>query len=233
MPEISSDTQNILPTIPLFHGLNQAELEWIARRAHQRLFPPDTNVLVAEQPGEAVYIILAGTVKVYIDQLDKQSVVLSIIGASDTLGEISLLDSAGHSANAVTLEESLMLWMDKTTFHQMLDMFPRISRNLVNIMGARLRMNNELIQSLAALDTRGRVARQLLAFANRYAAHEPGNPVTIPITLTQSDIADLVGASRKRVNHVMVTFREHGLITTTPAGKIVVLDRDGLAVYCR
>lgn len=232
MPESSSDTQNILSVIPLFRGLNQAELEWIARRAHRRVFPAGANVLVAEQPGEAVYIILSGTVKIYIDQVDKPSVVLSIIGAGDTLGEISLLDSSGHSANAVTLEESLMLWMDKSAFHQMLDEFPRVSRNLVHIMGTRLRMNNELIQSLATLDAKGRVARQLLAFADRYDSLQLGEPVIIPITLTQGDIADLVGASRKRVNQAMVSFREQGLISTNPAGKLVVLDRQGLAKFC-
>lgn len=233
MPESYSTAQGILSTIPLFWGLNQAELEWIARRAHRRLFPAGANVLVAEQPGEAVYIILSGTVKIYIDQVDKQSVVLSIIGAGDTLGEISLLDSAGHSASAVTLEESLMLWMDKAAFRQMLDEFPRVARNLVNIMGARLRMNNELIQSLATLDARGRVARQLLAFADRYNPNNPDGSRTIPITLTQSDIADLVGASRKRVNHIMVSFREQGLITTNPAGNLVILERGGLAKFCQ
>lgn len=233
MPEISLDTQSILSSIPLFRGLNQAELEWVARRAHRRVFPAGANVLVAEQPGEAVYIILSGTVKIYIDQVDRQSVVLSIIGAGDTLGEISLLDSAGHFANAVTLEESLMLWMDKIAFHQMLDEFPRVSRNLVNIMGARLRMNNELIQSLATLDAKGRVARQLLAFADRYDSRHSSEPVTIPITLTQGDIADLVGASRKRVNQAMVSFREQGLVTTTPAGELVVIDRQGLAKFCQ
>lgn len=233
MPDSTSDTQSILSTIPLFRGLNQAELEWIARRARRKMFPAGTNVLVAEQPGEAVYIILHGTVKIYIDQLDKQPVVLSIIGAGDMLGEISLLDSAGHSASAVTLEDSLMLWMDKTAFHQMLDEFPRVARNLVQMMGARLRMNNELIQSLATLDIKGRVARQLLAFADRYGGGQSNEPVVIPITLTQSEIADLVGASRKRVNQAMVAFREQGLISLTPSGKLVVLDRKGLAKFCQ
>lgn len=233
MPDSTSDTQSILSTIPLFRGLNQAELEWIARRARRKMFPAGTNVLIAEQPGEAVYIILHGTVKIYIDQLDKQPVVLSIIGAGDMLGEISLLDSAGHSASAVTLEDSLMLWMDKNAFHQMLDEFPRVARNLVQIMGARLRMNNELIQSLATLDIKGRVARQLLAFADRYGGNHLNEPVVIPITLTQSEIADLVGASRKRVNQAMVAFREQGLISLTPSGKLVVLDRKGLAKFCQ
>jgi CRP/FNR family transcriptional regulator, cyclic AMP receptor protein len=233
MADAASDTRNILSTIPLFQGLSSNDLDWIARRSHRRVFPAGTKVLVSDQPGEAVYIILHGTVKVFIDQADKKLVVLSIIGAGDTLGEISLLDSAGHSASAVTLEDSLMLWMDKASFHQMLDDLPRVCRNLVNIMGTRLRMNNELIQALATLDVYGRVARQLLAFVDRYDPRGEGESVLIPITLTQSDIADLVGASRKRVNQVMIFFRDRGLISVNPAGKTAVLDRAGLSKFCR
>ena len=233
MPEAASDTRNILTTIPLFQGLSSNDLDWIARRSHRRVFPAGTSVLVADQPGEAVYIILHGTVKIFIDQADKKLVVLSIIGAGDTLGEISLLDSAGHSASAVTLEDSLMLWMDKASFHQMLDEFPRVCRNLVNIMGTRLRMNNELIQALATMDAYGRVARQLLAFVDRYDPGGDYKSVLIPITLTQSDIADLVGASRKRVNQVMIFFRDQGLISVNAAGKTTILDRAGLSKFCR
>jgi CRP/FNR family cyclic AMP-dependent transcriptional regulator len=233
MTDAPSDTRNILSTIPLFQGVSSQDLDWIARRSHRRVFPAGTSVLVTDQPGEAVYIILHGTVKIFIDQADKKSVVLSIIGKGDTLGEISLLDSAGHSATAVTLEESLMLWMDKASFHQMLDDIPKVCRNLVNIMGTRLRMNNELIQSLATLDAYGRVARQLLAFVDRYDPHGECESVLIPIALTQKDMADLVGASRKRVNQVLGFFRDRGLISIDATGKTTVLDRAGLSEYCQ
>ena len=233
MPEAASDTRNILSTIPLFQKLSSNNLDWIARHSHRRVFSAGTSVLVTDQLGEAVYIILHGTVKIFIDQADKKSVVLSIIGKGDTLGEISLLDSAGHSASAVTLEDSLMLWMDKASFHQMLDEIPRVCRNLVNIMGTRLRMNNELIQSLATLDAYGRVARQLLAFVDRYDPHGECASVLIPIALTQRDIADLIGASRKRVNQVMIFFRDQGLISVNAAAKVTVLDRVGLSEFCR
>jgi CRP/FNR family cyclic AMP-dependent transcriptional regulator len=233
MPEAPSDFRDVLSTIPLFQGLNSNDLDWVARRSHQRPFSAGTSVLIADQPGEAVYIILEGSVKIFIDQTDKKAVVLSIIGAGDMLGEISLLDSEGHSASAVTLEDSHMLWMDKASFLQMLDDIPRVCRNMVNIMGARLRMNNELIQSLATLDANGRVARQLLTFVNRYDSHGDQGPVLIPMTLTQGDIADLVGASRRHVNQVMSSFRDQGLISVDKSGKITVLDRAGLFKYCR
>jgi CRP/FNR family cyclic AMP-dependent transcriptional regulator len=234
MTDIRSDnTRNILTLIPLFTGLGETQLAWIAQRAHRRMFPNGTRIITAEQPGEAVYIILAGTVKIHIEQADGRDVVLAIIGAGDTLGEMSLLDSAGHSASAVTLEDSLLLWMDKAAFQQMLADFPPVTLNLVRIMSSRMRLNNELIQALATLDVYGRVARQLLAFAEKYGESGEGQTTLIPVHLTQGDIADLVGASRKRVNQVMVFFREQEFISLNAAGKIVVLNREALAKYCR
>jgi CRP/FNR family cyclic AMP-dependent transcriptional regulator len=227
------DTRNLLANIQLFEGLTAVQLDWVAKRAHRRAFPAGTNVLMAEQPGEAVYIILHGTVKIHMEQGDGRDVILSILGAGDLLGEMSLIDSVGRSASAVTLENSLMLWMDKDTFNQLLDEFPPVARNLVRILSARVRLSDQLIQALATLDVYGRVARQLLAFADRYGRPTADGEIRIPIALTQSDIADLVGASRKRVNQVMVAFRGQELLTTEAAGHIILFDREGLAKYCR
>jgi CRP/FNR family cyclic AMP-dependent transcriptional regulator len=233
MIDVNSDsTRNILGAIPLFEGLGYSDLNWIAARAHRRVFTAGTNIITAEQPGEAVYVILHGTVKIHVEQLDGRDVVLAILGSGDTLGEMSLIDSAGRSASAITLEDSLLLWMDKSAFQEALHTFPVMAQNLVRILSARVRLANELIQALATLDVYGRVARQLLAFADKYGRAE-GESVLIPIHLTQSDIADLVGASRKRVNQVMVFFREQELAAVNANNRIVVLNRVGLAKYCR
>jgi CRP/FNR family cyclic AMP-dependent transcriptional regulator len=232
MAEIKLDnTRNLLADIALFAGLPPSQLDWVAQHAHRRIFEAGRNVLTIEQPGEAVYIILHGTVKIHIEQ-GERDVILAMLGAGDLLGEMSLIDSVGRSASAVTLETSLMLWMDKTTFNYMLDNFPPVARNLVKIMTARVRLSDQLIQALATLDVNGRVARQLLAFAEKYGDRRDGMTY-IHITLTQGDIADLVGASRKRVNQAMVLFKEQGLIDTNAEGKIAIRNGEGLARYCR
>jgi len=224
------DTRNILSDIHLFEGLTPAQLDWVSQRAHRRVFPTGKNVMLIEQPGEAVFIILHGTVKVYTEQGGRDAI-LSILGSGDLLGEMSLIDSVGRSASVVTLEDSLMLWMDKVTFNYILDNFPPIARNLVKILSARVRLSDQMIQSLATLDVNGRVARQLLAFAERYGRDADGM-VKIRIALTQSDIADLVGASRKRVNQTMVYFKEEGLVSMDTDGRINIHSKDGLARFC-
>lgn len=224
------DTRNLLSDIRLFDGLTPSQLDWVAHRAHRRIFPTGRNVMLIEQPGEAVYIILHGTVKVYAEQ-GVRDAILSILGSGDIIGEMSLIDSVGRSASVVTLEDSLMLWMDKVTFYHMLDNFPPIARNLVKILSARVRLSDQMIQSLATLDVNGRVARQLLAFAERYGQEVTGG-LKIRITLTQGDIADLVGASRKRVNQAMMLFKEQGLAMTDADGRVVIQDKAGLAKFC-
>jgi CRP/FNR family transcriptional regulator, cyclic AMP receptor protein len=225
------NTRNLLADIDLFTGLTPAQLDWIAQRAHRRVFEAGRNLMTIEQPGEAVYIILHGTVKIHIEQ-NERDVILSILGAGDLLGEMSLIDSVGRSASAVTLEDSLLLWMDKVTFYYILDNFPAVARNLVKILSARVRLSDQLIQALATLDVNGRVARQLLAFAEKYGYPKDG-ATQIRIVLTQSDIADLVGASRKRVNQTMVLLKERGLIDTDTDGRIAIKNGEGLASYCR
>lgn len=225
------DTRNWLSYIQLFEGLTPMQLDWVAHRAHRRIFEAGRNVMTIEQPGEAVYIILHGTVKIHIEQSERD-VILAILGSGDMLGEMSLIDSVGRSASAVTLESSLMLWMDKVTFNYILDNFPPVARNLVKIMSARVRLSDQLIQALATLDVNGRVARQLLAFAEKYGLEQDGG-TQISIVLTQGDIADLVGASRKRVNQAMVLFKEQKLIDTDAEGRIAIKDSEGLARYCR
>lgn len=225
------DTRNWLSYIKLFEGLTPTQLDWVAQRAHRRVFEAGRNVMTIEQPGEAVYIILHGTVKIHIEQVERD-VILAILGSGDMLGEMSLIDSVGRSASAVTLESSLLLWMDKATFNYILDNFPPVARNLVRIMSARVRLSDQLIQALATLDVNGRVARQLLAFAEKYG-HQKDDRTQISIVLTQSDIADLVGASRKRVNQTMVSFKEQGLIDTDTYGRIAIKDSEGLARFCK
>src|SRR6266511_6166098 len=228
-PRRKDDTRNLLADIELFAGMTPTQLDWVANRTHRRVFEAGRNVMTIEQPGEAVYVILYGTVKIHVEQ-GERDVILSILGSGDLLGEMSLIDSVGHSASAVTLEDSLMLWTDRVTFEYLLDNFPQVARNLVRILTSRVRLSDQLIHALAALDVYGRVARQLLAFAEKYGREKNGT-LQIRIALTQGDVADLVGASRKRVNQVMVSFKEQGLICVDEEGKIAILDSKGLARY--
>jgi CRP/FNR family cyclic AMP-dependent transcriptional regulator len=223
----------LLGDIFLFHNLVPEQLTWLNDNLHRRTVPPGSNIAFVEQPGEVVYIILKGTVKIHVEQLDGTDVILAILGPGDTVGEMSLVDSAGRSANVVTLEECSLLWMERASFQECLQTMPAVTHNLVGILCDRLRLANEQIQALATLDIYGRVARQILAFAQQYGQPVANEDLLIPIRLTQSDLADMVGASRERVNQVMVAYKRRKYISVDHNHRITVHNQEALAQRCQ
>jgi len=231
-PSVPLPETSILAKVALFDGLSAKQWVRLNEYLYGRIFPAGTNIITAEQPGEVVYVILRGAVKIYQDLADGTRVILALLGPGDIVGEMSLIDSAGRSANVITIEESHLLWMERRAFQHCLETIPEMNANLVKILSRRVRLANEQIQALASLDVYGRVARQFLAFAEKYGETSDEGDIFLPIRLTQSDLAELVGASRKRVNQVMVSFKRQGLITVDGDGYISVQNRKELARLC-
>lgn len=231
MPAV--EDPKLLGGLELFQGLTPEQLGDLNGLLRSSVIPAGTHFITADQPGEVVYVILDGTVKIYISREDGREVILAFLGRGDTVGEMSLIDSAGRSANVVTTERSRLLWMDRATFQTCLRTLTPLANNLVRLLSNRLRFANEQIQALCSLDVPGRVTRQILALADRYGSEEAGGEVTIPLRLTQSDLGDTVGASRERVNQVIVELKQRGYISVDPDHRIRVHDRRSLARYCR
>lgn len=221
-----------LDAVALFAGLTPREVSRLTGLLRYQTFPAGTTVITAEQPGHVVYLILDGTIKVHVEQLDGVEVILAILCAGEIVGEMSLVDSLGRSAAAVTMEEATLAGMDRATFWECLRLMPTLTYNLTRTLSRRLRLANTQIQSLAALDVGGRVARQLLTFAQEYGEAGAGGAVTIPFRLTQSDLAGLIGASRVRVNQVLVEYKRRHYLSIDQYSRITIHDRAALAWRC-
>jgi CRP/FNR family transcriptional regulator, cyclic AMP receptor protein len=221
-----------LEKIDLFDGLTHEQLSALNALLHRRVFHAGATIMTVEQAGEVVYVILNGTVKVFIDQDDGTEVIIAILGAGDVVGEMSPLDLDCRCANVVTIEEATMLWMDRGDFRMWLRTVPVIAYNLACILAKRLRTANEQIQALATREVEARVARQLLAFANQYGKSAPNGDVFIPIRLTQRDIASLVGATRESINKIIVSYKERGYIFVDNDRRITIHNLKALANRC-
>jgi CRP/FNR family cyclic AMP-dependent transcriptional regulator len=231
-----------LRDLELFQGLAGDQLAKLNQLLRASSVPAGTHFITADQPGDVVYVLLEGTVKIYVSRADGREVILAFLGPGDTVGEMSLVDSAGRSANVVTTEPSRLLSMDRASFQACLSAMAPLANNLVRLLSHRLRFANEQIQALCTLDVPGRVARQILALADRYgsaargaaagaAAGAPGE-VKIQLRLTQSDLGEVVGASRERVNQAIVEFKQQGFIAVDSDHRIHVRDRQALTRYC-
>lgn len=219
--------------IALFRGLTPAEQSRLTPSLHRRTFPAGATFITAEQPGEAVYVIAEGAVKVSIDDADGNEVTLTILAAGEIVGEMSLLDSTSRSANVVTLEETTVYWIDRASSGEILRTMPEVHFNLSWLLCARPRLANARIQSLALQDVEGRVARQLLAFAEIYGKETTDGKTLIPFRLTQSDLASLIGATRVRVNQVMSAYKQRHYISVDQHYRITIHNCEALGRRCK
>jgi CRP/FNR family transcriptional regulator, cyclic AMP receptor protein len=92
----------VLAKMPLFRGFLATGLSRLAALMHERSFPAGSTIITiitAEQPGEAIYVILEGSVKANTIRPDGREVVLAILGPGEVIGEMSLADSLGSSAD--------------------------------------------------------------------------------------------------------------------------------------
>ena len=105
-----------LSRITFFRGVPILELERLTPLLHERVFSAGSTVITADQPGEAAYMILCGSAKVHGIRPEGTEVILAVLGPGEVVGEISIADSLGRSADVATVEESVLLWMDRVTF---------------------------------------------------------------------------------------------------------------------
>lgn len=220
-----------LGNVELFRGCTPAELARLNDLLSRTRFPAGATILYANQPGEVAYIVLDGTLKVSTLQSNGKELTLALLGPGEIVGELSLADRSGRSADVTTLEPSTLVWIDRTTFDGVRRDIPAITENLLRLMARRLRLANAQLQAVATLDVHGRVARQLLALADALGEPQRDGSVQIPLRITQSDLAALVGATRVRVNEVLVGFTKRKLISIDKQLRITVLNRAELEAF--
>ena len=234
MPAIPDPTY--LRQVPLFRGLELPDLAVLNGLMRRQVFPPGMRIVTASQLDDTTYVVRQGTVKVQVEQADGAEVIVSILGPGEVIDASSVGDRFGEGCSIVSLEETTLFWIDRQAFERCLASMPTLTTNLARLLSRRLRLANERIEALAALDVRGRIARHLLLLAREYGVPANGTSangvsdgaVRIPIRLTQGDLASLVGASRVRVNQALGDLRKREIISLDQAHHVLVRDLDAL-----
>jgi CRP/FNR family transcriptional regulator, cyclic AMP receptor protein len=222
---------NVLGALALFRGLSAAELTRVNELLGRTRFPAGAMVMTATQPGEVAYIVLEGTLKVGVVQADGRELTLALLGPGEIVGELALADRAGRSADVEALEPATLLWLDQSAFRQLRREVPAVTENLLALLARRVRLTNARLLAMAMLDVHGRVSSQLLALADALGEPQPGGDVLIPLRLTQGDLASLVGATRVRVNEVLVGFKRRRYLSVDGRHRVTIHDRAALAAY--
>ena len=177
--------------------------------------------------GDRLYIIVSGRVKLARRSPDGRHKLLTVIGPSDIFGAPSALDGGPRTASAATLTEVCAVSMDRDAIHACITRRPEAAEQLLALLARRLRRTDTDLTDLISIDGAGRVARQLLALAQRFGTYDDGE-LRITPDLTQEEIAQLIGSSRETVNKALGSFANRGWIRID-GNSVVIREPERLA----
>ena len=198
----------MLRKIYLFSELPEEDLQAVSNLATTRTYPKNTIIISEGDDSDSLYAVLSGKVKVYLSDDDGREIIINIQGEGEYFGELALLDDSPRSASVMTLEETKLAVISKSSFEKCLSNNPQLALHIIRELSSRLRNLTQNVKSLALMDVYGRVARTLLDMA------EPtGEKLEIRQKLTQRDIASMVGASREMVSRILKDLSTGGYIT--------------------
>jgi CRP-like cAMP-binding protein len=215
------NTADFLLTVPLFKSLGTAEVANFATLAREKSYPRGSVILFEDDPGDSLFVVREGRVKVVLVAEDGREVILGILGIGEHFGELSLIDDQPRSAHVVAMEDSTLLVLRREDFRRRVEQNPAVAWALLMELSRRLRRADEKIGSLVLLDVPGRIARVILDAA----AERGGDFIDRP--LTHQTIAHVIGASRETVSRAMREFVEAGWISTEQR-RIRIMDRAAL-----
>lgn len=197
----------VLRNVPLFSGLDEAELEKLSRVAGRKRVERGASVVRAGDSTDSLYILLSGRAKVTNTDEEGREIILAWLGPGEFFGEMGLIDGSPRSANVVAAEPCELLFLGKDAFQRCMQDNFAVAQKLMKILVLRLRDADRKIESLALLDVYGRVARLLLDMSEVVDGLR-----IVKKKMSKQDMAKMIGASREMVSKVMRDLELSGYI---------------------
>ena len=147
---IPSDEADSLSRIPLFGRLTSEELEQLAQEVDQVKFDADEIIFNEQDKGDALYVVEAGSVRIWVLDEDVEPVTLKELGPGEFFGELAVLDRGPRSTNATAIGETLLHRLSSDDFQAFLMKHPDVAIDVICEIGARMRQTNMLVSQRAA-----------------------------------------------------------------------------------
>ncbi|WNR45830.1 Crp/Fnr family transcriptional regulator [Paenibacillus roseipurpureus] len=205
----------LLKKVPLFAQLNENQLQAIVQISTKRTYKAGTILFSEKETGSVFYMVLSGSVKIYTTSQSGEEKILSICSASESFGELSLIDGKPRSASAQTLEECVLLTITGQSFLELLRAHFDMTLGIMQELSNRLRDTNQQVYDLTFLDAKSRVIKSLIKMANSHGIRK-GTLIVIKLVLNYDEISQLAGVTKTVLMQVIRDLEEKKILTITP-----------------
>lgn len=208
----------LLRSQPYLQALDAQDLDYLAARMIERCFAKGETILVEGVPGEGLYLVCAGRVRIYKLSPEGREQVLRDCGPGTSFNEVAVFDGGPNPANAIAATKCVLWIVPRELLMELLENNPKLALAIIQNLGARLRHLVGLVEDLSLRHVNSRLAKLLLETA---ASGET------PRSLTQQEMAARVGTVREMIGRSLKQLELRGLIRIE-AGHTTLVDRQGL-----
>jgi CRP-like cAMP-binding protein len=219
------DARTLIERTSLFRGLPPATLQSLVNLAVRRTYEDGAVIFVRGDPGDALYAVATGRVRISASAPGGKEVFLNIMEPGEAFGEIALLDGSPRTATATTMAPSELLLIQREPFVALLRREPQLAVHLIELLCRRVRWTSELMEDSTLLSVPARLAKRLLTLASVHGRPVPDGGTRL--TLSQEALAQFLGLSRQIVNQHLQAWRGKRWISLS-RGSVTIADERAL-----
>lgn len=220
-----SATAEELAATRLLAGLGSEARHRLAGQIVVMAYARGETVIDEGTRGRDVFLLLSGQLLANRFSATGHEIGYRRLAPGDHFGELAALDGGPRSINIVAVADARVAVLPAATFHALLDTEPALARQLLAGLAGRVRELSDRLFEAGAIDTRGRVAAQLIRLA--VANDASGDGATLAPAPTHAELAALVGGQRETVTRALSQLADSGVIAK--AGRaLIIRDFDAL-----
>jgi CRP/FNR family transcriptional regulator, cyclic AMP receptor protein len=205
---------SLLAKTELFGKLEPSTVEQVANRLHTVQFKRGQTIYARGDAGNALYLVKSGQIRFSVVSGDGRELSVRVAKAGEIIGEVAVLDRQPRTATAVALSAVTAHSLSRTDLDRLLLQEPQLARNAIDFLCHRLRDTTDQLESIALYPIEVRLARFLL-IALKGESGQGGKRVPLELGFSQGELAQLLGASRPKVNFALGILEEAGAIGRT------------------
>ncbi|MBV9573620.1 MAG: Crp/Fnr family transcriptional regulator [Acidobacteriales bacterium] len=223
---LSDPQKQVLSKVPLFSGLSENEMRFIADRVIPRKYTASQIVFNEGDPCSGLYVVASGHIRIYKTAANGREQVLSIDGPGSSVAELPVFDGGNYPASVAAVDDATLLFVSKRDFQELCLTHPEVALKVLRVVGTRLRRLVGIIEELSFTTVRHRLAALLLRLANREGKGDEKS-VVIMLPDSNQEIASQIGTVRELVSRNLSRLQSEGLIDID-GRKVTIRDRGGL-----
>lgn len=191
----------------LFADLPEPDLQRLAAASSARRYRRGQFVVHEGDPGDALLVVAEGSLKAVTTSPHGEELLLAVVEPGESVGELTVADGGERSATVAALTDAAVVRIPRESVLAVAEHSPALTRALLGSLARTVRRLTGDAADLVFLDTPRRVAKLLLSMA------PAAGPPRVHLGLTQSELAERVGATRQTVNAALQGFQRRGWIT--------------------